>query len=258
MNGRSGQWKNILIKNALSILIAVAFLSALWGLAHVVVENELYVPSLSESVKQMGEILSKNSFWGAFFSTLSRVLSAFVVSFILAVLVAIISYMVPWFGGVVAPIVSALRSLPTLAILLLVLVWTNAGVAPIIVAFLSLFPMLEAGMYAALCQTDKGLIEMSRIYGVPLKKRILQLYLPAAAPYALREMGAALAFSLKLVVSAEILAATNFSLGGMMQEARLYLEMPRLFALVTISFFVGLLLELLANAVAYFVERRVK
>lgn len=258
MNKRSGQWKNVMIKNAVSVLIAVAFLSALWVLAYALVENELYVPSLKESVQQMAEILSKNSFWRAFFSTISRVFIAFSISFIFALAVAVISYMVPWVGRIIAPIVSALRSLPALAILLLVLVWTNAGTAPIIVAFLSLFPMLEAGMYAALCQTDKGLIEMSRIYNVSFQKRIFHLYLPAAAPYALREVGAALAFSLKLVVSAEILAATNFSLGGMMQEARLYLEMPRLFALVTISFFIGLILELAAGALAHLVERRVK
>jgi NitT/TauT family transport system permease protein len=182
----------------------------------------------------------------------------FFISFVFALAVAVVAYMVPWFGRIIAPMVSALRSLPTLVVLLMILIWTNAGVAPIIVAFLSLFPMLEAGIYAALRQTDKGLLEMSRIYNVSMRKRILQLYLPSAAPYVLREVGAALAFSLKVVISAEVMAATYNSLGGMMQDARLYLEMPRLFALVAITFIVGLILELTAGALAYLVERRVK
>jgi len=59
-------------------------------------------------------------------------------------------------------------------------------------------------------------------------------------------------------VSAEVLANTYKSLGGMMQESRLYLEMPTLFALVVVTFLVGILLETLGAAIATLVERRVK
>jgi len=258
MKENSGQWKNILIKNVASALIAVAFLSALWIVVYFWVGNELLVPNFKDCLKEVGKIFSEKGFWSAFTSSMLRIFAAFLISFVFALIVAVIAYMVPWFGRIITPMVSALRSLPTLVVLLMILVWTNAGVAPIIVAFLSLFPMLEAGIYAALCQTDKGLLEMSRIYNVPVQKQILQLYLPSAAPYVLREVGAALAFSLKVVISAEVLAATYNSLGGMMQEARLYVEMPRLFALVAVTFIVGLILELAASALAYLVERRVK
>ena len=54
------------------------------------------------------------------------------------------------------------------------------------------------------------------------------------------------------------MANTYKSLGGMMQEARLYLEMPTLFALVVVTFLVGILLETLGAAIATLVERRVK
>jgi len=55
-----------------------------------------------------------------------------------------------------------------------------------------------------------------------------------------------------------VLASTYKSLGGLMQDARLFLEMPTLFALVSITFFVGLILETAGNILAEFVERRVK
>lgn len=104
---------------------------------------------------------------------------------------------------------------------------------------------------------DKGLLEMSRVYAVPLHKQILQLFLPSAAPYVLREAGAALSFSLKLVVSAEVLANTFPGVGGLMQEARLY-AIPQLFALVGAAFFVGLILEELAAILALWLERGTK
>ena len=83
-------------------------------------------------------------------------------------------------------------------------------------------------------------------------------YLLSVSPYVLREAGAAVSFSLKLVVSAEVLANTYKSLGGMMQESRLYLEMPTLFALVALTFLCGLVLEFIGAWTANFVERRVK
>ena len=81
-----------------------------------------------------------------------------------------------------------------------------------------------------------------RIPASPVR-RIFGLYIPCAAPYLLRESAAALSFSLKLAVSAEVLSNTFQSLGGLLQEARIYLEMPRMFALTLIVLITGLALE---------------
>lgn len=253
LNALAVVWKNVWQTAA-----ALLFILLVWSIAHVAVGNDLLVPSVGDCLKEIGRLLTDGGFWRAFLQTFLRVLIAFGISFILALIFALISYMVPWFGRILSPIVSMLRSLPTLAVLLILLVWAGAAKAPIIVAFLSLFPMLYAGMSAALFQVDNELLEMSRVYRVPIKKQIFNLYLPSMSPYVLREAGAAFSFSLKLVVSAEVLANTFKSIGGMMQEARLYLEMPTLFALVLLTFLLGLVIETIGVWTANFVERRVK
>jgi ABC-type nitrate/sulfonate/bicarbonate transport system permease component len=118
--------------------------------------------------------------------------------------------------------------------------------------------MLYVGFRAALSSVDQDLIVMSKAYKVPTFKRVTKLYIPSAAPIALKESGAALAFCVKLVASAEVLASTWKSLGGMMQEAKMYLDMPMLFALVCVTFLLGLLLETLGFFAAACVERRWK
>ncbi len=250
--------KKVIVKNCIIWAAAIAFLVLVWVVAYYAVGNDLLVPSLSDCLKRLFGLLGGKAFWAAFSATLLRVLIAFALSFVLAVVLAVVSYLLPTFKAFFAPIVSVLRSLPTLAVLLILLVWAGANGAPVVVAFLSLFPMLYAGVSAALSGVDSSLIEMSRVYKVPLKKRVLQLYLPAIAPQVLQEAGAATSFALKLVVSAEVLAATWKSLGGMLQEAKLYLDMPLLFALVCVSFLTGVLLELALATVARAVERRVK
>lgn len=235
---------------------AIAFLLLVWLAAYKLAANDYLVPSLGDTLREAGGLLKESGFWRAFLATFLRSLEAFALSFLAAFVLSVIAYLLPAFGKFLAPIVSVLRSLPTMAILLLLLVWTTPKRAPVIVAFLALFPILYAGMSAALAAVPSELIQMSRIYRVPLAKRIFGLYLPAAAPYVLKESAAALSFSLKLTVSAEVLANTAKSLGGMLQEARIFLEMPRMFAITVLAVAVGFLMELAGMFVARAAERR--
>lgn len=236
---------------------AVAVLALVWWIGYLAAGNDLLVPPLSVCVKRAFALLGDGWFWDSFFSTFLRVVIAFALAFVLGVGFAVIAYLLPPFRRFFAPIAAMLRSLPVLAVLLILLVCVGAANAPIAVAFLSLFPMLYSSVLAALCGVDTELTEMSRVYKVPLARRIFSLYLPQVSPYVIREGGAALSFSLKLVVSAEVIANTYESLGGMMQEARSY-EVPDLFALVILTFAVALVLEGVTALIAAAVERRVK
>lgn len=250
--------KKQIFKNCIQIAVALAFLLAVWGIAYLAVGNELLVPSLSDCLAETGALFSNGAFWAGFSMSVLRALCAFAISFSVALVFAVVAYLVPAFEKIFAPIVSALRSLPVLAVLLILLFFLNAAEAPVAVAFLSLFPMLYAGILAALSGIDKQVIEISRVHGATAFTRVRRIYLPLSAPYILREAGAALSFSLKLVVSAEALAHTAKSLGGMMQEARIYAEIPRLFALVLVTFVLGVLLECFVSLLAGAAEKRVK
>ncbi len=237
---------------------AIAFLIALWYAVYFLVGNELLVPAFSNCLKEAGKLLVSGGFWGAFGRTCLRAFGAFGAACVLAGVFAVISYLLPAFEKVFAPVVSALRSMPALAVLLILLVWWGAGFAPVAVAFLSLFPMLYTGILAALIGIDKQLLEISRLQGTPVFRRVFRIYLPLSSPYILREAGGAASFSLKLIVSAEVLAQTAKSVGGMMQEAKAFAEMPRLFALVAITFAFGLILELVLTCWAERLEKRLK
>jgi NitT/TauT family transport system permease protein len=237
-------------KNAAQFLAAVLFLVGVWLVAYSIAGNELIVPSFFDSLKEVGRLLADGAFWNAFFKTLLRVFAAFIPCFIFALIFALISYLYPVFQGFFSPIISVIRSTPTMAVVLIILVWAGAGRSPMIVAALSLFPVLYTGISAAFSGIDPKLLEMSRVYRVPLKTQICKLYLPTLAPFVAKESGAALAFGLKLVVSAEVLVRTAVSLGGMMQDAKLDTEIPTLFALVTVTAVVGILLECLGSLFA--------
>ena len=250
--------KKLLLKNVWQTLAAIVFLIAVWFVAYLAVGNELLIPDFKDSLKEVGKLLISAWFWKGWALTMLRVAAAFILSFSAALAFAVLAYIFPSFGAFFAPVASALRSLPVLAVLLIFLSFLSAGFAPVAVAFLSLFPMLYTGILAALSGIDKHLLETSRVCGASWGAKVFKIYLPLSAPYVLREAGGALSFALKLVVSAEVLAQTARSLGGMMQTAKAYGEIPQLFALVCVSFVVGLILELIFNALALQAESRIR
>lgn len=244
------------LKNATFFAAYVSVFALIWTIAVKAIKNDYILPALSDILKATGELFSKKVFYTSFLNSFLRVIKAFVISFIFAGCLAVAAKLLPILQKILAPIVTALRALPTMAIILILLVWSTPKQAPVIVAFLALFPMLYTGTLTALSTVDKRLVEMCKVYHVPIRKQIFNMYLPIASSYILREASAGLAFSLKLVVSAEILANTYISLGGLLQLSRIYLETAEMFALSLLVIAVGLILEGLGILLARLIERR--
>ena len=156
---------------------------------------------------------------------------------------AVMAHLWHWVRAFFAPIVSVLRTLPTMAVILMLLLWTTPSVAPVVVSALVLFPAVYAAALAGLDEAGEEYGELMRAFHVPLGRRIAKMYLPLAAPVLLRQAGGIFSLGLKVVISGEVLASTYRSLGGMMQEAKMYLEMPRLMALTLIVLLLGFVLE---------------
>jgi NitT/TauT family transport system permease protein len=105
---------------------------------------------------------------------------------------------------------------------------------------------------------DTDLIEMSRVYKVPVKRQICKLYLPSVLPHVLQSSGAALGFGVKLVVSAEVLSRVKNGLGNLLKESEILSEMPTLFALLIVSCILAFLLESAFAVLSARMQRRAK
>lgn len=248
--------KNPFLKKGVQSFVSFFVLAIVWTLLAWIVGNAYLLPSLKDTLKACGALLKEQEFYIAVSATVERALRAFSFSFAGALLLGVCCAVCKRIGEFFAPIISFLRSLPTMAVLLMILLWTDASVAPVVIAWLVLFPMLYSSVLSAISSVDNKLIEMSRVYGVGLKKTITQLYLPATFPIIGRDIGSALSFAMKLVVSAEVMSNTFQSIGGNMQQASLYDQTPTLFALTLFVFIIGYLLECIALFLVKRIERR--
>lgn len=229
-------------KTAVSLL-ALAALWLGWTIAYFIVGNEYILPSFGDTVASAGRLLADGAFWRAFGNTFLRALWAFLASFALGVGFALLSAVVKGARAFLAPVVSVLRTVPTMAVILVLLVWTTPSVAPVVVSALVLFPAVYSAALSAIDGVREEYGALALAYGVGAKRQAFGMYLPLAAPPVLRQSGAIFSMGLKVTVSAEVLSSTYRSIGGMMQEAKLFVEMPELLALTLLTVILGFAAE---------------
>ncbi len=222
---------------------ALLFLWAAWLIAAAVVRNEYLLPSFWDACREMGRLFLDAAFWRALGNTLLRTFFAFLFSLLLGVGLALVANLHRAVRAFFAPIVSVLRTVPTMAIILILLVWTNPRVAPVIVSLLVLFPSFYAATLAALDEVEASYGELARAFGVGAGRKLKAMYLPLVSPPVLKQAGAIFSMGLKITISGEVLATTYRSLGGLMQEAKMFTQMPTLMALTVFSILLGFLLE---------------
>ena len=245
------------LKNNLLYLISGAVIAVVIYLtAYLLCGNEYVVPSLISVVKDTALLFISPAFYSSLGATLLRVVGAFIISFILAVIFAVLARLYPFINGVLSVIVGALRSLPVLAVLLIILTSVSRSVAPIIVCFLSLFPILYTAFLNAIKGVSKELEDVCKVYKIPLKKRVFSMYIPQILPKILLDSAGGFSFSLKLVVSAEILASVYGSLGGFIHEASIYLLTSRLFALTLSVCLIGIIVEFIGKILSEKAEKK--
>ncbi|MDE7307041.1 MAG: ABC transporter permease subunit [Clostridia bacterium] len=217
-----------------------------WLIAYYSVGNKLIVPSFTEAVKSFWNYLGDGAFWIAVGNSFGRALLSFVISFVLAAACAALAIFSNSFKAALKPVMVVIRTLPTMAVVLIILKVTlgNKTMSPVIVTSLVLLPMIYAQIIAAAEGIDGGIKQMARVYGISKKERLFKIYLPLVSPNILSQTGANISLGLKVLISAEVLVNTARGLGGMMQSSSAAAEVANLAALTLAAIVLGLLVEL--------------
>lgn len=244
-----------ILNNLIYSAIAVAIMWLGWSVAYIITANEYIVPSVNDVLMALFKLLKDEFFWSAFLHTALRAVMAFFASFASALALSLFSLLFPTFKAILKPFISIIRAVPTMAVILALLIWTSPKTAPVIVTFLVSFPLSYSTFMTAFENIDPKLLEMSKVYKVSLKNRVTKIYFPLSLPYVLKETGTQLSFSVKVMVSAEVLSKTYSSIGGMMSEAKMVLEIPQLIALTIIVVITGILCEVVFIALDKLIVR---
>ena len=241
--------KDRLINISVSLLTVVIIL-LFWSVAAVIVGSKFILPTIPQTLSAFGELFTAGDFYLSLLNTLLRALIAFTASFFIAFLLAYLVKKVRRAKYVVEPIIAICRALPTVAVVLLLLVWTTSFIAPVIVSMLVVLPTVYTNCIAAFDAVDKDAVEMCRLFKVPKNEIFKKVSLPQITPSLLYAVGSGFSLNLKLMVAAEVLAATGKSLGNKLNYYNYNLMTAEMLAVVVVTVIIGLTVELIFNALS--------
>lgn len=176
-------------------------------------------PPPSEVANTILALASRDLFSHVAISTL-RVATGFAIGTLLAIGLGTLTGMSRRAEALLDPSFQALRAIPSLAWIPLLLLWLGIDETPKIVlisigAFFPVYINLVAGIH----NVDRKLIEVGTIHGLPTRQLVRRILLPAALPHLFTGLRTGLSLAWMFLVAAELIAATK-GVGYLLSDGR--------------------------------------
>lgn len=237
-----------------SRVLAVGAVLAVWqalssfGLVKVILISSPYLVG-----KDLGGWVPESTLWDDIRVTLTEMLLGLLLGVAAGVLAGIAAGIRPRFAKAVQPLVVAVHTVPVVVLVPLFLLWFGFGQGPkILIVALSVFFVMFFNTLAGMGEVDRSVIFSMRIMGNRGLDVLRHVYLPTAATWVLAAARTAIAYALVGAVVSEFVAA-NAGLGYEMDNAALFLNVPRVFSVLIVMTVLGALLSGLVDLI----ERRV-
>jgi sulfonate transport system permease protein len=167
------------------------------------------LPTPGAVVAALGELIGRGELWLHIAISTQRVLLGFAFGAVAGLVLGGLVGLSRRARTLLAPSIQALRAVPSLAWVPLLLLWLGIGETPKItlVAIGAFFPVYTT-VSAALAHVDRHLVEVGHAYGRTGVRLFLQIQLPAIAPGALAGLRLGLAQGWLFLVAAELIASS--------------------------------------------------
>lgn len=246
----------ILAYNALYAAAVIVVALGVWAIAAAAVGSEFVLPEISTTFSALGGVLRSGDFWSGLAGTMLRSVIGYLISLALFFVTFFLSTAFYAFKRIVEPIISALRSLPAVAVTLILTLAVGGYGTPVVLGVLVIFPIMYSAARARTATVPTELTEVCRICGAGKIKTFTSLWLPCLAGALPESLATAFSYNIKAVIGAEILAQTASSLGMLMKLAQIYLEPALLIAYVIAAVVIAVLAECAIRAALKIVLRK--
>lgn len=238
--------------------LAVVFWLLLWQGVAMLVGEKILLASPLETLQALFSLSLTGTFWTSAFFSLGRILSGFLGAVCLACLLAGLSARLHSVSLLLAPLFSALRSIPVASFVIVALIWVPSQQLSVLISFLIAMPILYAGILCGIESTDSQLLEMAQVFGMGNKRRLFYLYIPAVFPYFQNAAVVAIGLAWKSGIAAEVIGIPGGSIGEKLYRAKVYLNTPDLFAWTIVIVLLSLLCEKMFKLLLAGVRKRIE
>lgn len=236
-------------------LWAVLVWLLIWQLGAMAMDQQILLVSPIAVLMRLGTLAVEPSFWKAVGFSLLRITGGFFLGAAVGTVLAALSARLRRVEELLAPLLLAVKSIPVASFIILSLILFSSRNLSVLISFLMVLPVLYTGVLGGIRAMDKQMLEMAQVFQTPAPRRVRYIYLPQVLPYFRAACASALGLCWKSGIAAEVIGMPTGSIGERLQQAKIYLDTPDLFAWTLVIVLVSLAFERLFLALLQIATR---
>jgi ABC-type nitrate/sulfonate/bicarbonate transport system permease component len=236
-------------------LSVAVIIGAYWIYTVLPGSNQVLTPTPSMVVEALVEAIADGSLFAHIGASLYRVLVGFAIGVVLAVLIGCTA---GWFrlaGYLLDPIIEAIRPIPALAYIPLVIVWVGIDEpARIVIIVLAVFKPTVVNTRQGMKEIPNIYVEAAESLGASKLATFWRVALPNAVPFIMSGMRTGLATGFLALVAAELIASSN-GLGFLISNAGQTLQIDIVLMGIVVIGIVATILDTIAVRIQSYLTR---
>ncbi len=221
----------------------------LWQLAAAAVNKEILIVSPVDTIRRLFELASHGEFWLSSLMSLMRIIEGYLAGVIVGTAAAVLTSSIKIANDFLRPLLSVIRATPVASFIILALVWIKRDNVPLFAVSLIVIPIIWANVTEGIYSTDKGLLEMAKVFRLSKRKKLLKIYVPSVMPFFFAGCSTSVGLAWKSGVAAEVLSLPKLSIGKELYYSKIYIETADLFAWTVVVIILSMILENLLKKV---------
>ncbi|MBQ7796262.1 MAG: ABC transporter permease subunit [Lachnospiraceae bacterium] len=221
----------------------ILFWLIIWQAFSAFIKNKIFLVGPIETLQALSVLVVSRDFWGAIWFSFARISLGFFLAFFAGLITGALAYWKPLIDEFLAPPIHFMKSIPVASFVILALIWTGSENLSVFISFLVVYPMIHVNTLAGLQSTDPKLLEMARVFQVPIWRRAMSIYRVSLYPYLASAMKTALGMGFKSGIAAEVIGVPTGSIGEGLYMSKIYLSTAELFAWTLVIILVSVAFE---------------
>ena len=209
---------------------AVVFWLAVWQGAAMAIGQEVFLVSPLQALRTLLALVPQASFWQRVAFSSGRILLGFFLGAVVSVVLAVAAQLWHTADILLAPVLQLVKATPVASFIILALVWVRGSSLSVLISFLMVLPVLYGAVRTGIRSADAQLLEMAKVFRLPLGRRLRAVWLPAVLPAFRQGCSTALGICWKSGIAAEVIGLPNGSIGDALYRAKITLSTGELFA----------------------------
>ena len=206
----------------------------IWQTIAITIDNSLIFPSAYDILNKIFSIISESKFLLAIVLTIFRSLISIIIALVIGLILGIISFKNKYIYNSLYPLMSIIRSIPTMAFIVVALIWFSKDSSTILIAVLIGLPLFYDVVISSMKNIENGLINMSRVYEIPKKIILKEIYIKSIFLSLIDTLSSTVSLIFKVIIASELYSQPKFGIGAAIQFEKMQLNTDSILAWIII------------------------